>query len=486
MRLNSLLVGLLTISTISICQSVTAQEEYVEEDCHLSGISGPQKCFKMTRSRADGGAIDVGGVILPSDAVKPQTDPLVILSGGPGQAASDAAPLLRGVFREVLRDRDLIFLDIRGTGRSNPVSCRAFTDSYPPLTYVASDEAYEPIRECYEAEGKAIADANTKTAAADLEALRQHLGVDQLNIWGVSYGTRLAQYYAVTYPDRVRSLVLDGVVPFSPAYIDVTPESATSAVQRLLDDCVADVACSAAFPEFDIYGLLDQIEGIREISYRHPVSGQYVKTKTNRETVAQAIFGALYSPAMRAAVPYALTEAVKHDNWAPLATLADDASWYFGVENIYFGARLSVLCAEEDLSDDDAVSDGGLFQDLGSLKDVFRQACDRWPVAKIDLPEPARGSLKMPTVMISGGIDPITPPSLAQHAESYYSTLKHIIVPNGGHSNSAVQCVSDYINSFIDDPAHIAEDTQCMGEGHLPDFVRLPALSFTGQGGQEQ
>ena len=481
MRTSTFLVGFSLFIANFIVPDASARQDYQEEDCHLTGLSSSQRCFTMTRSRTDGGTIEVGGVILLSDAVTPLPDPLVILTGGPGQAASDAVPLLRGVFRETLGDRDLIFLDIRGTGRSNPVSCRSYFETYPPLTYVAPEEAYAPLAECYAQEGKAIADASTETAAADLEALRQHLDIDQLNIWGVSYGTRLAQYYASRYGNHVRSLVLDGVVPFSPAYIDKVRESAADAVERLTQDCSADAKCSASFPGFDPYGLLDQITAIRDISYRHPVTGRKITTKTNRETVAQVIFGALYTPAARAAIPYALTEAVEHDNWAPLAVLADDASWYFGMENIYTGARLSVLCAEEDLSDDGAADDTGLFKGWGGLKQLFRETCARWPVAGISLPAPETGSFSMPTVMISGAIDPITPPVLARHAEGYYTNLKHIILPNGGHSNSSVPCVADYINNFISNPEQISEEPSCLGDGHLPGFVTLPDLSFSGQ-----
>lgn len=481
MRTSTFLVGFsLFIANLTV-PDANARQDYVEEDCHLTGISSSQRCFTMTRPREDGGIIEVGGVILPSDAVTPLPDPLVILTGGPGQAASDAVALLRGVFRETLSERDLVFLDIRGTGRSNPVSCRSYFETYPPLTYAAPEEAYGPLAECYAQEGAAIADANTATAAADLEALRQHLGVEQLNIWGVSYGTRLAQYYAAHYGSHVRSLVLDGVVPFNPAYIDAAQESAAGAVKRLLDDCHTDAGCSASFPEFDLYGLLDQIEGLKEITYRHPVTGRRVTTRTNRETVAQVIFGALYTPASRAAIPYALTEAVKHDNWAPLAVLADDTSWYFGMENIYTGARLSVLCAEEDLSADGISASSGLFKDWGGLTQLFRETCARWPVEGISLPSPEPGSFKMPTVMISGAFDPITPPSLARNAEGYYVNLKHIVLQSGGHFNSPARCVTDYINAFIADPEHLSEEPDCLGEGHFPDFVTLPVLPFSGQ-----
>ena len=127
MRTSTFLIGLTFFVVNLSVPEADARQEYSEEECHLSGISGRQRCFTMTRPSGEGETIEVGGVILSSDAVTPLPDPLVILTGGPGQAASDAVPLLRGVLRETLRDRDLIFLDIRGTGRSNPVSCRDAT-----------------------------------------------------------------------------------------------------------------------------------------------------------------------------------------------------------------------------------------------------------------------------------------------------------------------------------------------------------------------
>lgn len=471
MRLNAFFLSVVFLMANVSVSTVSARQDYSEEECHVNGISDRQRCFTMIRPGGEGETVSVGGVILASDAVAPQADPLVIMTGGPGQAATDSIPLMRQIFRETLRTRELIFLDIRGTAMSNPVSCREYFEVYPPLTYLAPEDTYSPLSDCYAHEGSRLIDANTRTAAGDLDALRQHLNVEQLNIWGVSYGSRLAQYYAVAYGDHVRSLVLDAVVPFSPGYIDVTPASAANAVQRLIRDCAGDAKCSAAYPDFDPYALLDQIDGVRTISYIHPVTGKRVSTQTRRETVAQALFSALYTPASRAAIPYALTEAVKHENWGPLAILADDSGWYFGIEGIYAGARLSVLCAEEDLAADEAQENAALFQDWGGLKNLFRQTCRHWPVSKIDLPDPKTGVLSMPTLMVTGAFDPITPFELSQKAENYFSNVKHIILENGGHSNSHVPCVSKYINTFIQDPAHLAEEPECIGNGHLPDFI---------------
>ncbi len=449
-----------------------AHASFNEESCFVPGVRSELRCYTMERplGAESSETVRLGGIIFPAKTGNPEADPLVILAGGPGEAASDMVPFLSGLFGEVLLKRDLVFFDIRGAGRSMPVNCRESDETPVPLASVDFEEERELIKTCFEENKALVSSFSTRTAVADLEALRVALGVEQFNLWGGSYGTQLVQYYLHAYPDRARSAVLDAVVPFTPSYLPLQPANALNALTQLTQDCAADEKCAEVFPQFDAIELLDRIGDEREITYRHPVTGQKVRTVTNRMVVAQTIGMALYAPESRVMIPYILTEAVVENNWAPLSALALDTSAYMGRQMIYQGTFLSTTCAEEQVGlkamadKEDPVFNGAAARFL-SL------ACEAWPVAPDPLPRPEEGEIATPTIMISGDYDPITPPSLADAAAETFSNVKHFRVANGGHMNSRVACIIETISEFVKDPHDETLEPDCQGDGHVPAFL---------------
>lgn len=463
----------------AFAQSSPASSAYEEEDCYVSGLIGKMRCYKLVRplieGQSQGGSptITLGGVIVPADAVVPEADPLVILAGGPGQAASDMVAMLTRLFRKTSNSRDLIFFDIRGSGRSNPVACPGDDEEIPPLTAISDEKMLGDIRECRRGLDDVVATFTSATAVADLEALRLALGVEQFNLWGGSYGTRLAQYYIYAHPGHVRSAILDAVVPFTPSYITLQPGHALEALNKLRQACAEDAACAEAFPDFDPISLLDQVGEAREISYLHPVTGWPVTTTTSRAAVAQTIFSALYSSESRIFIPYALTEAVTHDNWAPLSVMGVDAGRYLGIETIYTGAFLSITCAEEKNSINNPPGTADPFL-RGATFTMMKNLCQGWPVAAAPLPMPDEGSLAVPTLMISGAHDPITPPRLAEYAAKAFSNVRQYSLKNGGHINSTVPCMAEFLVEFIEAPEDESLAPRCIADNHVPAFVIGP------------
>src|SRR5690606_12536090 len=197
------------------------------------------------REARTGRTIPLNIVVLPAIGVNVRPDPLVFLAGGPGQAAAQMASRIRLVFGRVLRDRDIVLVDQRGTGASNPLDCPAGTSSLRELT--EPDAAgLERLRRCLEGYDADVRLYTTTIAMDDLDDVRAYLGYDRVNLYGGSYGTRAALVYLKRHEPRVRSVILDGVSPTDMRVPLFAARDAQRALDKLLDACDADAACRAA------------------------------------------------------------------------------------------------------------------------------------------------------------------------------------------------------------------------------------------------
>ena len=162
-----------------------------------------------------GRQIKLAVALIPSRSPKPQNDPVFMLAGGPGQSARESWRGVAGAFRAILANRHVILLDQRGTGASHRFDCPTPDDIDPLAVDVDPAQAAVLARACLDAV-KDTHDAryySTEDAARDLDRVREALGAETVNLIGISYGTRMGQIYAKRYPTRVRSLLLDSVVP---------------------------------------------------------------------------------------------------------------------------------------------------------------------------------------------------------------------------------------------------------------------------------
>src|SRR5690606_31699571 len=169
-------------------------------------------------------------------------DPVFFLAGGPGQAAVATYPPLDPVFREVRKQRSVILVDQRGTGKSNLLSCESADDSAADLSPAALQAQ---AARCVEALSKKadLRHYTTTDAIADLDAVRQAIGAAQINLVGVSYGTRVAQQYAMRYPASTRSLVLDSVVPNTLELGNIFARNLDDALALQFALCAKDPVC---------------------------------------------------------------------------------------------------------------------------------------------------------------------------------------------------------------------------------------------------
>jgi len=438
-------------------------------------LCGTVKVFE-NRHTGVGRQIELWVVVLPSLSATPRPDPLFFLAGGPGQAAAQLASQVRVVFRQIQRTRDIVLVDQRGTGKSNPLNCRSSASSLRELTE-GNDVALARLRQCLAAYNADVRLYTTDLAMDDLDDVREFLGYDQINLYGGSYGTRAALVYLRQHGEHVRSAVLDGVAPTDMRLPLFTARDAQLALDNALADCDGDALCQRTFP-----GLGERIRSLiasldrrpRQVRIVHPRTGVAEEVRVDARVVATVLFGALYSPLTASLVPALVDRAEQNDfqGLFALALASEDAS-----ENMSIGMQLSVLCSE----DASRVSAGELAQEtsgsvfgshlIGSQLD----ACAMWPKGKVDASYYHPVVSDVPVLVVSGEIDPVTPPAWGASVVKHLSRGRHIVFPSTGHGVVSTPCGNRLVIKFIDQGSAEGLDTSCVAAVRRPPFFVTPA-----------
>ncbi len=475
---GALIAATLALSTLARAEAPALTEDKI---CHVEGIESPVRCVGIERpldpAKPDGERIVIRAVIVPSLTATPAADPLVVLAGGPGQGASAYGRFAGLAFNEVRRTRDIVLFDQRGTGLSAPLACDLSSAglSTDPAAIAAA------TRQCAAGVTYDPRFFTLSLAIDDLDALRAALGVETLNLWGGSYGTRTAQQYARRYAAHVRSLVLDGAVAPATRLFLTAPADADAALGALEADCRADAACVKAFPTLraDALALLAALDVAPvEIGLAHPVSGAPVRVIVTRDLATEAIRGALYAPRRAALLPFAIARA-KSGDYAPLIAMQADMSAGL-TDGVQAGATMSVLCADEiSITTPEAARGKGAGFARDSYYRFWATACTAWPhgTADPDFSKPL--AIDVPVLVLSGGIDPVTPPARGAEAAAQFPRAWHLIAAKAGHNVSPLGCAPRVIAAFIAAGSGEGLDATCLDEIRRPPFV----LTATGSEG---
>jgi pimeloyl-ACP methyl ester carboxylesterase len=441
------------------------------EPCHLKApglpVRLPADCGIWTvpedRSRPDERKIDLRVAVVRAVSRSPAPDPLVFLTGGPGQAATESYPALHPAFRRVNRDRDIVLVDQRGTGGSNALRCPE-TDGLDPALF--DESAVAPwVEECLSALHGDPRFYTTAIAMDDLDEVREALGYETVNLYGVSYGTRAALSYMRKYPSRVRAVVLDGVAPPTEALgLDVARD-AQRALDVMMARCASEPPCRGAFPDLkeDLDRLLLRLAEPVSVSLRHPRSGAMVTLPLAREMAAYAIRLLSYSQETQSLIPVVLDAAASGD-YQPLAAqfLLTTAQVQ---ETVAEGMSLSVVCAEDfPFYEPSLIQEKNRDTYLGEMStQSLARVCPLWPRAAIpdDFKNPVRS--EAPVLLLSGEADPVTPPENAElvRAELGKGAL-HLVAPGQGHVVIHRGCIADLAAEFIEASSHEGLDTSCV------------------------
>jgi pimeloyl-ACP methyl ester carboxylesterase len=450
------------------------------EPCTTEQGPGDAYCGTLSvyenRTTSTGRRIQLNIVLLPAIGANVHADPLFFLAGGPGQGAAQMATQVREVFRRVLRTRDIVLVDQRGTGKSNPLNCRSDSNSLGELTE-ADEASIERLRRCLDGLDADVRLYTTNVAMDDLDDVRAHLGYGRINLYGGSYGTRAALVYLRRHEQHVRSIILDGVSPTDMRIPLFAARDAQRALDKLLDACAADPTCSASYPALGnrIRALLRRLEtNPPRVSIVHPRTGVAEAVQIEARVVASILFGALYSPVTASIVPV-LVEHAEQNRFESLFALG--LAGGAAAENMSIGMQLSVLCSEDasrfadaDIERETAGSVFGLYLLRGQ-----RQACAFWPRGQVspDFYEPVASDV--PALVLSGDVDPVTPPAWGDAVVEHLSNARHVSVPATGHGVIGTPCGARLIEEFLDRGSAGDLDVSCVDDVRRPPFFVTPA-----------
>ncbi|MCO1334315.1 alpha/beta hydrolase [Microbulbifer sp. OS29] len=441
---------------VSLAVASSAESDNFES-CHLDGWGSSLLCTDLPVGEGDT-AVDLAVMIAPAvnDIGR---EPIYLLAGGPGQAASHLTPILNALHK-VNQDRAIVLVDRRGSGYSGAFDCGINREITMDLGVVS-----ERLSECY-LEKTTFANAlNSRQAVEDLEKVRIHLGHGKIALWGGSWGTRTALLYQQWYPDSLSVLILDAVAPID-TKVFLTARAAENALRKLELDCSEDPICAELGNwRVELDQLLVSWDKSGGANFPDPRSGDRLKVDIPRSFLQNLIRTALYAPETAAQIPFAVSQAGS-GNYLPLSGLAGLLS----DSGMSVGLTLSVACAEElnrTSSEELAADSRGSF--LGTaFFEFFEEGCRVWPVAPFSYkkPEPRNH----PVLLISGEADPITPYYYADQNLNYLSGAKHLLVPGGGHINTMRGCVPELIKIFLNSPSE-ALDTACLDDIQRPPFM---------------
>jgi pimeloyl-ACP methyl ester carboxylesterase len=431
--------------------------------------------FENRKTRS-GRSIDLKIVVLPGLGIDAQPDPLFFLAGGPGQGAAKMAKQLSEVFRRVQTLRDIVLVDQRGTGASNPLNCDVEQDSLAVLEE-RDEVALERLRNCLRGLDADPRLYTTTIAMDDLDDVRRHLGYDRVNVYGGSYGTRAALVYLRQHGDHVRSVVLDGVAPPDMRLPLFFARDAQRALDKLLADCESSEACRAKYPDLAARtrALLARLEkNPPRLRLTHPRTGIAEEVSVTAAFVANVLAGALYSPMISALLPELLARAEANDFQGLLALgLVNENS----SENMSVGMQLSVICAEDypRVTRDEYTQEsrGSVFAD--HLLTSRMKACEFWPRGDVDDSFYQPVTANTPVLILSGDLDPVTPPSWGESVVPHLSRSRHIVVPGTGHGAIGTGCGIRLIHQFIEQGSAENLDTSCLEGLRRPPFFLSPA-----------
>lgn len=403
--------------------------------------------------------------VVPAMRLQPAADPLFILSGGPGQAASDYYLSIGPAFARIRRDRDIVLVDQRGTGRSNRLDCRLPEGA--ELARLDAPRLRAALRACLATLPGDPRQYTTSIAVRDLEEVRAALGYQRINLYGVSYGTRVAQHYLRRHPQRVRTVILDGVVPPQLALGPQAPLDAQRALDAVFARCSASEPCRQAFPQIarTFVDLREQLE--RQpltLSVPDPLDAQQTTISFGASELAAAVRLLSYVDETTSILPLLIHEAQVRRR--PEALAAQYLIIKREVEaQIASGMHYSVVCSEDAPRWQDRPLDMAALERtyMGTAYvSALGTICAEWPRGPVDedFHEPLRSDV--PVLVLSGGNDPVTPERYGRQIMTGLRHARHLVLTGQGHGQIAIGCVPRLAARFIAAGSAAALDVSCI------------------------
>ncbi len=477
----TLLALFLVPAQSAVAQTTTAAQPKLSlETCRLPGWNEDVRCGKYevyeNRQTKSGRKLSLRVVVVLALSAQAAPDPIFYFSGGPGGSAVETITRAGKAYLESLRrERDLVFVDQRGTGSSNPLTCNMRDDKNDMAAFFGELFPAERLRAC-RAELEKIADLklySTPIAMADLDEVRAALGYDKINLYGASYGSTAALAYLRQYPQRVRTATILGVAPPDMKLPLPFAKGVQNALERVFADCAAEVRCRAAFPTplADLETAGKQLEKApASFEALNLFTRQMQKVKLTRAAFGEAIRAMLYIPEFSRWLPLVIHQAAQSD--FTLFTSVAFQSMRSLDDLIARGMHFSVTCGEDlpFITDAEAVRElTGTFYGDYRLK-AYRRVCEIWPRADVPASFAAPVKADVPVLLLTGEADPVTPPWLAEAAARQLSNSRHIVVPHTGH-HFDFPCVDALVTTFLAKASAKELDATCLAQIRRPPFI---------------
>ncbi len=444
--------------TFKPCALGAVGAEAVEAQC--ATLSVPENY-----DAPNGRKIDLAIALVPAKG-EAEADPVVMIAGGPGQSALESYPLLHAAFSDVRRNRHVLLVDARGTGKSHPLKCKGFSEAAEDAD--SNDTNLDAMRaltvRCRDELVKSsdLHFYGTADHIRDLDEVRNTLGIAQLNLIGISYGTRVAQQYAKRYPAQVRSVVLDSVAPNTLVLGQDHARNLESALQIQFARCVKDAACKKNLgdPAAELKLVRERLRagGLAPVRYRDPVNGEWRVEAPSYGNLALLLRMYAYQPEAATLLPLLVHQAAQGDY---SGLMAQSRMVYGSVsDSMAEGMSLSVSCSEDtELKVNPADANTVMGSDF---IDGMLAQCSVWPKGKrdADFRTPLSGNL--PVLVLSGEYDPVTPPRYGEEVLKTLPNGSHLVFPGQGHNVIGVGCMPKLFAQFLESANTKTLDAACL------------------------
>ena len=464
--MKRLWLGAAAALLVTIGGDAEARTSEVASAACAAGLPAGTRCGTISvpedRARPRGRRIALNYAVVPG--TDPAAAPTYLLAGGPGQGAVEVAPSVVAELRSVETRGDLVFIDQRGTGASNRLTCEG------GFELLAAGQA-ERVRACAASlAGRAsLAHYGTRDSVRDLEAARRALGHDRINLIAGSYGTRLAGAYMRAHPQRVRSAILRAAA--GPGFNILTDglTNAAAELDRTVGGCAADPACAADFPR-----LAGQLAEVRARLARAPerVRGaDGAEFEVTRELFEDSLYALMLAAPSRQMIPRTVATAAE-SGFQPLAPILGQIRAIYATLPV--GAYLSVICAED--APTFRPDRPGAPEGMALLGPALLEACSAWPAAGVDADLHAPLRVPVPTLILSGELDPSTNAASGERLAAMLPRARHVVMPATGHVPTFPECVRPLARRLLETGAleDMAVDCSAM---RLPPFARRAAAS---------
>ena len=439
--------------------------------CHLTGSSAQvvnALCGTLTvyedRAAKAGRTIDLAVAVVKATGRKPAADVLFVLAGGPGEPVLDDYPALAPSFARLNLTRDIVLVDQRGTGRSGGLPCPETevegTTSDPREEAAAVERCRAKL-----AEHADLRRYTTSLAMDDLDDVREKLGYDMIDLYGASYGTRAALVYLRRHEGHVRSVVLDGVAPPDWALASSFAKDGQRALDMLFARCAADADCNRAFPGLpaSLASLLAAHEAPESVTIPHPTTAAPTTVTVSRETIGATIHTLSYESETAALIPLLVHSASATGD---VRSLAAQSLIGADTHKLDVGLHFAVACSEDapflDPASLAASSAGTYLGDEPARR--YIDVCKTWPRAELSPEDRAPVASRVPVLLLSGELDPVTPPSNAAAAARTLPNSLQLVVPGEGHIAVLRSCTRRVVSDFVESASIAGLSTDCIRE----------------------